>query len=82
MGNAACDRIFAKWDAAHGAGRPIELAGEMQQLALSVIGHALLSVEVGWSNAARFAKAVRDGLRLLRRRNTSIVRFPPGCRRR
>lgn len=75
VGNEACDRIFAKWDEQRLAG-PIDLTGEMQQLALSIIGHALLSVEVGWSNAERFARAVRDGLRLLRRRNTSIVRFP------
>lgn len=76
VANAACDRIFEKWEAQRLAGQPIELAGEMQQLALSVIGHALFSVEVGWSNAARFARAVRDALRLLRRRNTAIVRFP------
>lgn len=77
MANLTADRLFASWDAAVAQGQTLELLSEMQKLALSVNSQALLSVEVGWSTAEQFGVAVRSALRLLRRRNTSLLRLPP-----
>lgn len=74
--NEASDQLLVDWEQQRHAGEVVEIVAEMQQLTLSVIGHALLSTEVGRERGTQFASAVRDALRLLRRRNTSIIRLP------
>lgn len=75
--NTTVNKLFDAWAFAVQSGQPLELMTEMQKLALSVNSQALLSVDVGWETAERFGVAVRDALKLLRKRNTSLVRFPP-----
>lgn len=76
MANITADKLFATWDAAIAANQSLELMTEMQKLALSVNSQALLSVEIAWDKAEKFGVAVRDALKLLRKRNTSLIRFP------
>jgi cytochrome P450 len=77
VANTTADKLFAAWDDAIARGQSLELMTEMQKLALSVNSQALMSIDVGWDTAERFGIAVRDALKLLRKRNTSLLRFPP-----
>jgi cytochrome P450 len=77
MTNFTADKLFATWNSAITAEQSLELIIEMQKLALSVNSQALLSMEIDWNAAERFGLAVRDALKLLRKRNTSLMRFPP-----
>jgi cytochrome P450 len=76
VANDTTGQLLQRWEGQSRAGEPVEVVAEMQQLALSVIGHALLSTDLGRDRAARFATAVRAALRLLRQRNTSLLRLP------
>lgn len=76
MANSTVDKLFAHWDAAIVASQPLDLLTEMQKFALSVNSKALLSLDVSWDAAEKFGIAVSDALKLLRKRNNSVVRFP------
>jgi cytochrome P450 len=73
---AATRDLLARWDAARRSGAPVPVVAEMQRLSLAVIGRALLSASVEAEEAALFGQAVRDSLRLARRRNTSWLNLP------
>ena len=64
------------WSAAARSGTPHPLHDDCQHLALSVIGHALLSEEVAAADAGRFVAALRAALWHIRRRNTSVFPLP------
>ena len=76
MANSTLDKLFARWDAATIASQPLDLLTEMQKFALSVNSQALLSLDVSWETAEQFGMAVSDALKLLRKRNNAVVRFP------
>ena len=68
--------MLARWQEFQNRGESVPLVAEMQRTTLAVIARALLSTAVSESDARRFGQAVRDSLRLVRRRNTSIARAP------
>ena len=72
------ERLFLRWDEHAAAGEPVSIVREMQGLALSVSGHALFSRSIDPERSALFAAELRDSLRLLRIRNTSLLRLPIG----
>ena len=68
-------RMLDDWERERGAGRPIALGGEMLRLAMSAIGRMLFSIEIPRATGDRIGVILRDGLLLLRRRNTAP--WPP-----
>ncbi|MFO1367874.1 MAG: cytochrome P450 [Marinagarivorans sp.] len=76
MANATADKLFAHWDAATACAEPLDVLTEMQKFALSVNSQALLSLDVSWDTAEKFGLAVSDALKLLRKRNNAVLRFP------
>ena len=69
-------RVLQRWEEAAREGRPVPAIADMQWLSVSVSARALLSRPVGSSDAARFTDEIRDALRLIRRRNTSLLVAP------
>jgi len=57
-------------------GTPLSLVPETQRLAMEIMAEQLLSTELEPGFTASFGAAIRDGLLLLRERNTSILRLP------
>lgn len=68
-------RMLDDWERQRAAGRPVALGAEMLRLAMSAMGRMLLSIEIPRETGDRIGVILRDGLLLLRRRNTSP--WPP-----
>lgn len=65
---AGCvERLLGEWQGS----ASIPLGADMQRLTMSAMGRMLLSIEIPPAQAARIGEILRDGLMLLRRRNTS-----------
>lgn len=75
--NRASDALLERWEDRRLRGEAVDVATFMSPFALSVIGQTLLSTDVDWAEATAFGGAIRRSLRLLRVRNTSILRLPP-----
>lgn len=74
--NQASDEMFARWDARRAAGEPVPLVEDMQALTLTIMCRALLSVGIELEMARAIGAAVREGLFLIRSKNTSLCPVP------
>lgn len=68
----AVEEAVARWSRTE----TVPLVAEMQTLTMAVMCRALLSVTLESADALRFARAVRDSLYVVRRRNTSMCPMP------
>ncbi len=74
--SGATSALLDGWEQERRRGTPVPVVAGMRRLAMAVIGRALLSTDLEEGEAAQFGQAVADGLRLIRERNTAIVRMP------
>jgi cytochrome P450 len=68
--------LLESWEAQRRQAGTVALAASMQELAIAVMGQALLSTGLDSGAAARFGAAVRDSLAVLRARNNARLRLP------
>ncbi len=72
----AVDSTLAEWERLRQAGKPIPLGADMLRLAMRAMGRMLLSADIPPEQGERIGVILRDGLMLLRRRNTSPFPAP------
>jgi cytochrome P450 len=72
---ACVDRLLGQWERAKRA----PLAADMQRLTMAAMGQMLLSADISEEESASLGAILRDGLLLLRRRNTSLWAAPLWC---
>jgi cytochrome P450 len=72
----ATARRLQDWSNRQKSGAAVPIVEETQRLAMEVMAEKLLSIEIEPDFGVRFGAAMRDGLVLLRERNTSIFPFP------
>jgi cytochrome P450 len=67
--------ILEEWEQRRQSGNSIPLGADMLRLAMRAMGRMLLSTDIAPEQGHRIGVILRDGLMLLRRRNTSL--WPP-----
>lgn len=72
----AAEEMFTRWETKRRSGETVPLVAEMQTLTMTTMCRALLSIGIESEEALRFARAVRDSLYVVRRRNTSMCPMP------
>lgn len=69
-------QTLEEWERARKLGKAVSLGADMLRLAMVAMGRMLLSVDIPLATGARIEVILRDGLLLLRRRNTSVWPAP------
>jgi cytochrome P450 len=72
----AAARRLEDWETRRKSGAPVPIVAETQRLAMEVMAEKLLSIQIEPEFGLRFGAAMRDGLLLLRERNTSMFPAP------
>ena len=73
---ASVDPILQEWERRRGSGKPVPLGADMLRLTMRAMGRMLLSADIPEDQGARIGVILRDGLMLLRKRNTSLWAAP------
>jgi len=72
----AAARRLEDWEVRRRSGAPVAIVAETQRLAMEVMAEKLLSIQIEPEFGIRVGAAMRDGLLLLRERNTSMFPTP------
>ena len=73
---ASVDPILGEWERRRASGKPVPLSADMLRLTMRAMGRMLLSADIPEDQGARIGVILRDGLMLLRKRNTSLWPAP------
>ena len=75
MANATVDKLFAHWDAATARAEPLDVLTEIKFAFIRQFSSAaVIRCELGYGG--KIYLAVSDALKLLRKRNNAVLRFP------
>jgi cytochrome P450 len=73
---ASVDPMLEEWERRRESGKPVPLSADMLRMTMRAMGRMLLSADIPEDRGARIGAILRDGLMLLRKRNTSLWAAP------